>query len=169
MALPAVAAAATSFAPSIFKFFAGRSQVRQANRINPVNPGFVANPAFANNERILRERSNNYVMPGYGNAMNNIVTNGATAFSNGVEGATSGADVLDLASKINYGTGQNLNELAQTNATGANDALNQYMQASVMSGNELVRKNTFKRRQFLSLGHSIIKRSSLLKSKPCII
>lgn len=141
-ALP-LAGAVTSFVPEIFKFFAGQKQIRQANAINPSNPGFVANPGIIDNNRIAEQRYLNYQMPGYGMAQNNIVQNGATAFNRGVQGASSSADVLNLTQGINYTTGQQLNALAEQNALGAEDALNTYMQTNQMAGNELVRKNMF--------------------------
>ena len=141
-ALP-VAGAVTSFIPEIFKFFKGRQQIRQANAINPIQPNFQMNTAMIDNARILGERSNNYTTPGYNLALDNINQNASSQFNNGVQGASSGGDVLDLANKINYGTNNSLNQLAGQNAQGADNALQQYLQANSMAGNELVRKNQY--------------------------
>lgn len=138
-----IASAAISFAPEIFKFFTGMSQRREGRKMNPILPAFQANNALIDNARILGERSNNYLMPGYGMAQQNILGNANNSFNMGVQGASSSGDVLDLASKINYGTGQQNNQLALNNANGAQQALNQYLQANAMAGNESVRKNMF--------------------------
>lgn len=138
-----IASAALSFAPEIFKFFTGMSQRREGRKMNPILPAFQANNALIDNARILGERSNNYLMPGYGTAQQNILENANNSFNMGVQGASSSGDVLDLASKINYGTGQQNNQLALNNANGAQQALNQYLQANAMAGNESVRKNMF--------------------------
>lgn len=135
--------AVASFIPEIFKFFKGRQQIRQANAINPIQPNFQMNTAMIDNARILGERSNNYTMPGYNLALDNINQNASSQFNNGVQGASSGGDVLDLANKINYGTNNSLNQLEGQNAQGADNALQQYLQANSMAGNELVRKNQY--------------------------
>lgn len=142
MALPLIAAGA-ALVPEVFRFFQGQSQIRKANAINPVMPQFQANQGILNNNRILQERSTNYQIPGYGQAVNNINSSTAQAFANGVQGATSGGDVLDLATKLQYGQQQGFNQLSQQNIQGADMALNQYLDSNVMAGNEAVRKNMF--------------------------
>lgn len=135
--------AALSFAPSVFKFFSGNSQVRQANRLHPVNPGYAMNSGIIDNARVLSNRYTNYQMPGLAQAQNNLQTNFANAFSQGVQGASSGADVLDLATKLNYGNGQATNQLAFQSAQGKDQALLQSLDANAASGNELVKKNMY--------------------------
>lgn len=135
--------AALSFAPSLFKFFSGNSQVRQANRLHPVEPQFQMNQGIIDNARVLGNRYNNYQMAGYGQAQNNLQTNFSNAFSQGIQGASSGADVLDLATKLNYGQGQGTNQLAFQNAQGKDQALLQSLDANASAGNELVKKNMY--------------------------
>lgn len=143
MAITQAVSAGISLVPEVFKFFSGLSQKRQAARINPENPGFVRNESLIDNARILENRYKNYTMPGYSTAVNNINASAASGFNRGVEGASSGGDVLDLATKINYNEGQALNDLSGRNAAGADAALEQYLQANAVAGNEAVRKNMF--------------------------
>jgi len=140
--------AGVSLLPEVFKLFSGRKQIRDANKINPVLPAFQANSGIVDNARQLQDRSGNYQMAGYGQAIGNINQSGATAFNRGVQGASSSGDVLDLATRINAGTGANLNQLAGQNAAGAEQALMQYQQANAMAGNELVRKNMYDMDQY---------------------
>src|SRR6478609_1676801 len=99
MAFP-LASLGISLIPSLFKTITGASQRRKASAINPINPGYQINNSVIDNATNLTNRANNYTMPGYGNAVDNIYTSGANAFNSGVQGATSSGDVLDLATRI---------------------------------------------------------------------
>lgn len=146
-----VAAGAIAAAvPSIFGAIRGIGQRRQAKRIraNAVDPGYEMNAGVMQNRDILQNRYNNYTLPGYSSQMNNIGTNAATAFNRGVQGASSGGDVLDLATKIAYGTGQQQNQLMLQNAQGKERALGGYLDANVSVGQERQNANAYKRQQY---------------------
>lgn len=139
---------AISLIPAAFKFFNGISQRKQANKINPINPGYQMNNQVIDNARILGNNYTNYQMPGYNQALNNLNTGYGSALAQGTQGASSGGDVLDLASKLAYGQGQNLNSLAAQSAQGKQNALNQYLSANAMAGQEYVNKNAYDRDQY---------------------
>lgn len=145
MALGSVLGIATGLVPSLFKAVSGFKQLNQAGNINPNNPGFTMNQGIIDNARILQDRAGNYQMPGYGQAVNNINSANAQAFSNGVQGASSGGDVLDLASKLAYGQTQQLNQLAQQNTQGADNALIQSLNANAQAGQQYQDKNAYDR------------------------
>lgn len=144
-------AAGVAAVPSIFSAINGIGQRRQARRIraSAVDPGYQVNTAVIQNAETLKNRYNNYQLPGYSQALNQIGTNSATAFNNGVQGASSGADVLDLATKIAYGTGQQQNQLAIQNAQGKEGALNDYLAANAAAGQERVSANAYEREKYM--------------------
>jgi len=137
--------AGISLLPALYKGISGIFQKSQANRINPTDPGYKLNTGVINNARVLSDRSNNYQLAGYNDAVDNINSTSATAFNNGVQGATSGGDVLDLATKIAYGQGQRLNDLAVNNAQGKDQALLQSLNADAAAGEEYQQKNAYDR------------------------
>lgn len=145
MALGSVLGIATGLVPSLFKAVSGFKQLNQAGNINPSNPGFTMNEGVIDNARVLQDRAGNYQMLGYGQAVNNINSANSQAFSQGVQGATSGGDVLDLASKLAYGQTQQLNRLATQNAQGADNALLQSLNANAQAGQQYQDKNAYDR------------------------
>lgn len=145
MAIGTAASIGIGLIPSLFKAFTGARQLRQANQINPSDPGFQMNAGILDNARILGDRAGNYLMPGYQQTLNNINTSTGQAFSQGIQGASSGGDVLDLATKLAYGQTQRLNQLATQNAIGADNALLQSLEANALAGQEYQNKNTYDR------------------------
>jgi hypothetical protein len=143
-------AMAAALAPSIFGAIQGAGQKRQAKRLrqNAVNPGFEQNSGVLQNAETLKNRFGNYQMPGYNQALNNIDASSATAFNSGVQGASSGGDVLDLATKIAYGTGQQKRELDVKNAQGKEGAMFDYLGANVAAGQERQNENAYDRDQY---------------------
>lgn len=137
--------AGISLLPTAFKAIQGIGQRRRANRINPADPGYAVNNQVIDNARILSERAGNYQMPGYNQAKNNISSTYGNMFNQGSQGATTGADVLDLATKLAYGQGQQLNTLATQNAAGAENAQLQALQANASAGEEYQAKNAYDR------------------------
>lgn len=131
--------------PTALKIGTGISQLNKANNMNPQDPGYTLNNGVIDNARILADRYSNYQMPGYGQAVNNINSANSQAFSQGVQGASSGGDVLDLASKLAYGQTQQLNQLANRNAQGADNALLMSLNANAQSGQEYQNKNAYDR------------------------
>lgn len=134
--------------PSLFKTISGFNQTSRANKINPIDPGYAVNNAVIDNARTLSNRASNFSIAGYGNAVNNINSSANNAFNSGVAGASSGGDVLDLASKIAYGQGQNLNQLAVANAQGADNALLQSLNANAQAGQEYQNRNAYDRQMY---------------------
>jgi hypothetical protein len=149
--VPVVAAAAAAAIPSIFGAIRSVGQRRQAKRIraNAVNPGYEMNSGVLQNADILGNRYSNYLLPGYSAQVNRIGTNAATAFNTGVQGASSGGDVLDLATKIAYGTGQQQNQLMLQNAQGKDAALGGFLNANAAAGQERQDANAYDRQQYM--------------------
>jgi hypothetical protein len=139
---------AASLIPSAFKAIQGIGQRKRANAINPINPKYQMNSGVIDNARILGERAGNYQIPGYSQARTNIQANYGQAFNQGVQGASSGGDVLDLATKLAYGQGNQLNQLAAQNAAGAENAQMQSLQANAAAGEEYQAKNAYERDEY---------------------
>jgi len=142
------ATAGISLIPALYKGISGIIQGNRASKLSPKNPGYMMNQGVINNARTLGERANNFQIAGYDSAVDNINQTGATAFNNGVLGATSGGDVLDLATKIAYGQGKNMNALAVENAQGADQALLQSLNADAAAGQEYQNKNAYDRQTY---------------------
>lgn len=146
MALPLIAAG-VSLLPSLFGAIRGGRQRREAKRLrnSAVDPGYQMNQGVIDNARVLQERASNYSMPGYQQALSNINQSYGNAFNQGVQGASSSGDVLDLASRIAYGQGQATNELAFQNAQGAEQAQLQSLQANAQAGQQYQDANAYQR------------------------
>lgn len=132
-------------APSLFKLFSGSLQKKQADAINPQNPGFQVNQNVIDNANILRNRYGNYTLPGYGAAQDTINRGYQDAFSKGIQGASSGGDISDLAAKLAYGKNVAENNLEAQNEQGKDAALGQYLSASTAAGQQYQDKNTYDR------------------------
>jgi hypothetical protein len=141
---------ATAVLPSIFGAVEGIGQRRQAKRIraNAKDPGYELNSGVMQNRETLANRYGNYEMPGYNQALNNIGSSSATAFNSGVQGASSSGDVLDLATRIAYGTGQQQRQLETQNAQGKEGALFDYLGTNVAAGQERQNANAYDRDQY---------------------
>lgn len=135
-------------APSLFKLFSGASQKNQANQIQPYNPGYQINNQVLDNARILGDRYNNYTLPGYTQAQGNINNTYQNAYSQGVQGATSGADVADLAAKLAYGKNVAQQNLTAANAQGKDAALQPYLEANAAAGQQFQNKNEYDNQQY---------------------
>ena len=151
MSWAAVIIGGVSLVGSGIKYAQGRKQQRQAEAMRPVNPGYQQNQGVIDNARILRERYGNYMIPGYEQALANINMGGQMAFSQGVQGASSSGDVIDLASRIAYGQSQAQNQLAMQNAQGRDAALMDYISANARAGQEATNANAWDREQYLRL------------------
>ena len=134
---------ALSIGGLIYKGIAARNQMKKANALRPIDPGYVANPGIIDNQRILNERFGNYVMPGKQEAINNINLNGQQAFANAEAGATSGGDLIDAATKISYGTNNAIGSLGVAEAQMKEGLLPQLLNSNAAAGNELVKRNEF--------------------------
>lgn len=149
MAAPLIAAGIAAI-PSIFSGIRSIGQRRQAKRIraNAVDPGYEMNSGIMQNADTLRNRYLNYSIPGLSQQFNRLGTNAASAMDAGLQGATSGADVLDLATKIAYGTGQQQNQLMLQNAQGRDAAMGAYLDANALAGQERQNVNAYARDRF---------------------
>lgn len=144
-------AAGAAVVPSIFGAIRSVGQRRQAKRIraSAVDPGYEMNSGVLQNAEIYGNRYSNGMLPGYSMQLNNINTNAATAFNRGVNGASSGGDVLDLATKIAYGQGQQQNQLITQNAQFKDNALQDFTQANAMAGQERQSANAYDRDNYM--------------------
>lgn len=148
MAWIAVGAAVISAAPAIYKGIKGISQSKQANAMHPVDPGFQMNQGTIGNAKTLSDYYGNYTLPGYSRMLDNINNTSQQGFQNGVQGATSGGDVLDLATKMAYGKNQALNQLGVQNAQGKQGAFDASLNANVAAGEQYQQKNAYERDQY---------------------
>ncbi len=120
-----IAALAASAIPAIGKLFGGGSQVRKAKALDASNvfTPYQTPSQVLEATRLAQQAYTNPVQ-GQATAINNIQGAGATAFANGVQGASSSGDVLDLASKVQANENNAFNKL-NTEAIGYRDrALN---------------------------------------------
>lgn len=142
--------AAAAVIPSIFGAIEGIGQKRRAKKLreNAKSPGYELNSGIMQNRDTLANRYTNYEMPGYNQALNNIGSSSATAFNSGVQGASSSGDVLDLATKIAYGTGQQQRQLEVQNAQGKEVALQDYLGANVAAGQQRQDSNAYDRQLY---------------------
>lgn len=139
----ALAGAAVGLSPSLFKLLNGIGQRQSANAINPVNPGYVLNQGILNNQRILSDRYNNYTLPGYTQGQGNINNTYNNAFAQGVQGASSGGDISDLAAKLAYGKSVAERQLETQNQQGKDAALTPYLEANAAAGKEYQNQNEY--------------------------
>lgn len=145
MPLPLLAAAGISLAPSLFKLFKG---IGQGGGPVPVDPGYQINNDVVDNARILGENYNNYQLPGYNQTLNNLNTSYQSAFSGGVQGASSGGDVLDLANKLAYGKANDINSLGIQTANAKQNALANYLNSKSAAGQQYQDKNAYDRQNY---------------------
>lgn len=129
-----------------YLFGAGQRKAARDNKL--VNPGYELNRDVIDNARIQGEEYNNYKLPGYQQALDNINNSQTTSFTNAERGSTSSADVLDAANKGNQVQQNSLENLAATNAEGKKSALTAYLAAKAAAGEEQQNKNTYDREQY---------------------
>lgn len=135
---------------SAFKYFSGRKQAREAQalRDSAQHPGFQPNQALIDNRDMLRDRYGNYNIPGLSQMRQDINQSASNAFTQGVQGATSGADVLDLAVRTQAMQQQGLSNLGTQNAMGRDRALMDYLGANQAVGQDQVRINQMELGQY---------------------
>lgn len=130
----------------IYKTIQGANQKSQANQLAKNNP-FIQEQIPGQIKLATNLAAQNYYngMPGQTQATNNIRQNGANAYYNGSQAASSGGDLLDLASKINQGQNLATNDLAVKAADYKASALGSYEGALGNEGNwqdKLYQNNT---------------------------
>lgn len=143
-----VGSAVVSAIPAVYKGIKGLGQEAQANRMHPVDPGYQMNRGVLDNAKTLSDYYGNYQLPGYSKMVSGINSTFQGGFENGVQGASSGGDVLDLASKMAFGKNQAMNQLGVQNAQGKQAALGDYLQANVAAGQQYQDKNAYERDQY---------------------
>lgn len=148
MAWIAIAGAAIAAAPAIYKGVKGITQSSQASKMNPTNPGYQVNQGVIDNARTLSDQYGNYQLPGYASMAGNIDTDFSNAFSSGVKGASSGNDILQLATNMAYGKNKAYNQLGEENAQGKQGILGQYLNANAAAGQQYQNKNLYDQQQY---------------------
>lgn len=125
-----IASLAASAIPGIAKLFGGGSQVREAKKLaasNTFTP--YQTPEQILEATQLAENEFRNGMPGMTSALSNLGGSSAAAFDRGLSGATSGADVLNLATNINANENQGLNALNDQALNYRNTSLGNYSNA----------------------------------------
>lgn len=140
--------AGASLLPSAFKAWSAIKQRREASKINPTDPGYQMNNAIIDNARVLGERYSNYQLPGASQMRANVNSSFGNAYAQGSQGASSGGDLLDLASRLGSGQTQALNTIDAQAGAGRDAALLQSLDANAMAGNEGVLKNRYDQEQY---------------------
>lgn len=113
-----------------YKAINGANQTAKANRLaasNIFTPEEMPYQVGLGTQLAQRNYTNG--MPGTQDALNNINRNAASTFYKGQNAATSGGDILDLATRIGMGTNQATNQLAQQGAQYKANALGEYQGA----------------------------------------
>lgn len=129
--MSAIAAAAIGVGGSLiggaFKFFEGQSQKKQANQIAKNNP-FVPEvlPAEVQLQTKLAQENYTNGMPGMNTARQQISQNAGNAGAIAAKGATSGADLIDSANKIQLNSDDASRQLALQAASYKSNALGGY-------------------------------------------
>lgn len=113
-----------------YKAISGANQIADSKRLakrNIFTPEEMPYEVGLSTDLAARNYSNG--MPGEGQARNDINRNAASSFYRGAQGATSGGDILDLATRIGMGTSTATNQLAAQGAQYKANALGEYQNA----------------------------------------
>lgn len=124
------AAGLVSAGLGVYKAVSGANQASDAKKLaknNIFSPEELPYEVGLGTDLAARNYTNG--MPGEGQARSDINRSGATAFYRGQQGATSGGDILDLATRIGMGTNTATNTLAQQGAQYKASALGEYQSA----------------------------------------
>jgi len=127
MAFVFAGAAVVSAGLGAYKAIKGANQAADAKRMaknNIFTPEEM--PAEVQLGTDLAARNYTNGMPGDANARNDINRNAASQFYRGSQGATSGGDILDLATRIGQGSNAATNQLNAQEAQYKESALGQY-------------------------------------------
>lgn len=110
-----------------YKAIDGANQKSKANQLaknNIFTPEEMPYEVGLGTDLAARNYTNG--MPGTSNARNDINRNAATSFYRGSQGATSGGDILDLATRIGQGSNAATNQLGAQEAQYKSGALGEY-------------------------------------------
>lgn len=132
-----IAAAAVAGGVGAYKTIAGAKQVKDGKRMAANNKRpYYSRPGEAVDALNIAERSYlNNGMPGADILQNRIGSSAATAFNNATQGASSSADILDAATKINVNTNDANNNLTIQEAQFKNQAQDTYLGQLANSAN----------------------------------
>lgn len=125
-----IAAGAVTAGLGVYKAINGANQSAKANRLaegNIFTPEELPSEVQLGTDLAQRNYTNG--MPGYGNAVNDINRSSASQFYRGSQGATSGGDILDLATRIGQGTNAATGQLNAQQAQYKENALGGYQGA----------------------------------------
>lgn len=127
--------AAAAAVPAVFQGISGIIQSNKGKRMaqKNVRPTYFRPSEVGQSLALSEQNYFNGGMPGTAAARNNISASSANAMDNVVQAASSGADVLDGISKINFNEGLQTNDLAAQQAAFKNQQLNQYQNQLVNS------------------------------------
>lgn len=120
-------AAVVAAGTGVYKAVKGANQSAKAERLakeNHFTPEQMPYEVGLGTDLAARNYTNG--MPGTGYATDQINRNAASQFYRGSQGATSGGDILDLATRIGYGTNQATNALTNQQAQYKAEALGGY-------------------------------------------
>lgn len=126
-----IAAAVAAALPEAYRFIKGRSQIRKGEEIGANNPRPIyTRPAEAKAALQLAETEYlNGSLPGKETTLNQL----GSGFANGIDVATqaasSGQDILDALTKLDYNKSQQLNEIATQEAAYKQGQLGNYQDA----------------------------------------
>lgn len=143
-----IAGAAIGIAPTIAGWFTGGAQRRRARQINPVDPGFVANPGILDNKRIMDELYGNYTLPGRSGIESNLSASTAGGMAMATQGASSSGDIIDAAARITQGQNQAVNNLGIQQAEMKNGLLPGVMDANAQAGQQVVDRNMYDQNRY---------------------
>jgi hypothetical protein len=125
-----IAAGVVAVGMGTYKAVDGANQKAKAERLaksNIFSPEEMPYEVGLSTDLAARNYTNG--MPGEAQARNDINRNSASQFYRGQQGATSGADIQDLATRIGMGTNTATNQLAQQGAQYKANALGEYQGA----------------------------------------
>lgn len=143
MSVVLIAGGALALGTTIYKGVQGANQLSKANAIHPLDPGYQINPDIIANAKNLSAHYNNFVMPGYNSAKNDINTSYGSALGTVREGASSSGDILDAANKLQFNRDRAVTSLNTASAQAKENLLPQVVAATDAAGNQQVLKNQF--------------------------
>jgi len=114
--------------PAIFQGISGIIQSNKGKRMaqNNIRPVYSRPTEVGQGLALAEQAYLNGGMPGSAVARNNVSSAGATALDNITQAASSGADVLDGISKVQYNEGLQTNDIATQEAAYKKQQLGQY-------------------------------------------
>lgn len=147
MSFAATAAAVIGAGSAIYM---GSQQRKQANKLreNAVDPGIQPNYALDRVSNTLFENYNNYNLPGYSRAMDQMQSAQATANRAAIDASTSSADILSAITRNEAVTQNSIGQLDTAVASGKEQALMRYLDSVAQQGQDQVRVNNMELQRY---------------------